>query len=348
MATELGFQDKTVTPYVYPPLWAAVLSPMASQIGPMQFFNIALLVQAILLAASIILAYRIVKPPRMSLGIWYLLSFAIVILTSPFLLASWLNQPQLTLVFLVLLAFERYRAGASVTARIVLAFAASIKITPVLLGLIFLMDRDWKAATSACITGVLLLMTSLALAGPELHLAFVEQLGRANKNLIITPLNHSFEALAYQWIDIIDRRLTPPQEYEEFVIVSTTEWVRWVSRIAMISAIALLLYRSKNMRASDALYGRLLGIICATTFFLPLAWTHYLMVPMLLLPGLYTFMPFARASLSVLVLGGVLSTPFRSYFPIVDYDQVWTMSAGALLLIALYALSLVSFSKKPE
>lgn len=114
----------------------------------------------------------------------------------------------------------------------------------------------------------------------------------------------------------------------------------------MVGAIFLVWVLSKNMSAKDALFGRLLGMICATTFLLPLAWSHYLITPMLLMPGIFAVLSRAKATLVILAICAPMSIPFRAYFPMYDYDAVWPMSEGAIALIILYVLALMSFYRK--
>jgi len=129
IAADLGHRGEIVLPYLYAPIWAAVLGPIATNVSPMAFYKGVLILHGVLCAASIFLAWRIARPAKISLSIWMVASLPLVVLTTPFFQGFQLNQPQFVVTFLILLAFERYRAGALIAAGVVLGFAAAIKIT---------------------------------------------------------------------------------------------------------------------------------------------------------------------------------------------------------------------------
>jgi uncharacterized membrane protein len=57
--------------------------------------------------------------------------------TIPAAAALSLGQPQLLVIFLILLGFERYIAGRDTTAGVLLGLAAAIKVTPIILAVFF-------------------------------------------------------------------------------------------------------------------------------------------------------------------------------------------------------------------
>ena len=140
-----GHAEETAKPYVYPPIWAALLSPLAGAVDPMTFFNVTRVPLIGAYAGSMFLAWRLMRPQGFRAPYFMLVSILIASLTIPFLFSASLNQPQLLVVFLILLAFERYAAGRDIAAGAVLGLAAAIKLSPVNPG----PESFWPTGTGA-------------------------------------------------------------------------------------------------------------------------------------------------------------------------------------------------------
>lgn len=127
---DLGIADRTVFSYVYPPLWAALLAPLTDALGPQGFANAVSLIQVPILAASVPLAARLLRPAAMPLAVWTLLGLFALAFSVQSYLALWHNQPSITVAFLVLVAFVCAVEDRPVAAGAALALAAAVKLTP--------------------------------------------------------------------------------------------------------------------------------------------------------------------------------------------------------------------------
>ena len=126
----LGLAGEEVLAYVYPPLWAVLLAPVTEALSPAAFFRAAAVLEMALLAASVLLAWRLARGWAMPLWGWLMLSAALLAGSAISFQAVTQLQPQIVVVFLVLLAFERDAEERPVQAGAVLALAAALKLAP--------------------------------------------------------------------------------------------------------------------------------------------------------------------------------------------------------------------------
>ena len=342
MALQLGHGDELVLPYVYAPLWAAVLAPLAVRLDPIAFYNLVLVVHIGFFLWSILLARRIAAQGSAPLWAWFGIAALIALVSTPFLNAFWHNQPQITVTFLVLLAFERYRAGAWRTAGIALGLAAAIKITPAILAVIFLMDRHWRAAGVAAATGLGLLVLSLAVAGLPLHIAFWEQLQRASAYMVLTPLNLGLEAVIARWGEVISGGLGYGMEDKALTVVESGGWGGLLSMAVLILGLALIWRVTRG--AGQPVYPRLLALWALVILCGPLAWNHYLIGPLFLLPGVLWHLPRRLAAPALVMTVLAVSLPLQSLLLAGQIDPVWLMTLGAASLCAMFWLAILSVS----
>ncbi|WP_413869906.1 glycosyltransferase family 87 protein [Albidovulum sp.] len=337
----IGAADRTSFPYVYPPLWAVLAAPLTGRLSPQGFFDLAGLVQIPMLAASAWLAGRILKPSAMPWWVWTAISLVILNLSVPSHLAIWHNQPTITVGFLTLLAVERLGAGRPVAAGVALAVAAAIKLTPAAFVLIFLLDRQWRAAASFAIAGAALAVLSIALAGWPAHQAFLSSLGQV-KGLgyliaINTSLLPALLALGTAW------GVLPPVDPAATQHIYTAV-PAWLSPAISLAALGIVATFGRALRPLPGRLRRGIGLLALSIvvpLMGPLGWLHYYLVPMLLLPGLIGLMPF-RAAVALIALVTVPSLGFvfaaigSLPWPIADYT--WAMCTfWAAVLAGLYA-----------
>lgn len=328
-------------PYVYAPIWAALFAPVATTVGPIAFFDGVLIVHAIALIGSIWLTARLFSLSVTTTAAVWLACGATLILVKPFYLALSLNQPHILVTFLILLGFERYLKGHSVTAGFILALATALKLSPLVFGLIFLMDRNWKAAGAMAAGGLGLLALSIALTGVDLHLAFLEQLGRVGDHVVITPINHSFDAVAIRISDILTGELLDMTGDDLHIASTQTIW-RTISLVCLILAIGMIWVKWAKLPKDTRIPRAVLALWAASTLFAPLAWTHYFMGPVLLLVALM----FAHRQRGHLLLGAavliLLSNPVLWLALQNDMDPIWLMLTGTVSLVFIYVTALWS------
>lgn len=343
MAARLGHREENVLPFVYAPLWAVILAPLAVRMDPIAFYNLVLIVQIGFFLCSILLARRIAAPDAAPLWAWVVIAAVIAAVSTPFLTAFWHNQPQITVIFLILLAFERYKAGAWRMAGVALGVAAAIKITPAVLAAIFLMDRHWRAAGVAAATGLALLLLSLAVAGLPLHIAFWEQLQRASAHMVITPLNFGLEGVIARWGAVRSGGFGSGMDGAAFTVVESDGWGGLVAMSVLILGLVLTWRATREARAP--VYPRLMALWALVILCGPLAWNHYLIGPLFLLPGVLWHLP-RRVAVPALVLAvAAVSLPVQAMLMAGRADPAWLMSLGAVSLCAMFGLALLTVSR---
>ena len=337
MAGAMGHTGVPVLPYIYEPIAVAVT--------PVSFFNVVLMIHAVACIGSMGLAWRIVQPRAMGLGVWMLISAAIVILTTSFFMGFWLNQPQFLVTFLILLAFERAFSGRPVTAGIVLGFAAALKITPAIFVFVFLINRNWSAALAAVVSGCAVLSLSIAIAGVDLHIAFAEQLQRAGSYLVLTPINFSFEGILTHLTQPDLVSLNEARDGATFMVVGTVAWIGMASKIGLIVSIALLWFVSRKVPPGDALFGQVLVIWCSIIFFGPLGWSHYLIGPLTLLPAAFSTLSRSWAITIVCLCAAAVSHLMQTVLAAVGTSMTGPMLLGALSLAGMSIMGVVAVAR---
>lgn len=335
---EIGGFRGEVLPYVYPPLWAAVVSPVAGVVDPVSFFRGASVLVVGLFAASTLVAWRMCRDWAMPLWAWVMLGAALLATSSMSYMALIQLQPHVLVVFLVLLAFERLGAGAARAAGICLGLAAALKLGPAALVLVFVAEREWRALGAFAVTVAVCALASLVLAGPALNLAFVESVTSAVAGTQITGVTFSAEVLldgAAALLGLIE----PIDMGARNVRVGETPFI--VGLAGKLAMLALMIWayratapldRGRRIVARLFLLGLLVGL------FGPLGWVFYYLPQMFLLPGLVGLLPGARG-FRVAAFGAV----FTSWpFVVVvgarldgDFPQA---ALGAAVLLALFVL----------
>ncbi len=323
---ELGLQDAFVTPYVYPPMWAVLVAPIAGAVSPQTFFNGVAILEVLLLAASVLLAWRLTGPRAPALWIWLLMSAALIRTSAITTFALIQLQPQIVVVFLILWAFERYSTGRAGWAGALLAIAAALKLAPAGLALIFLLDRNWRALGVFTIACGVLGGVGLMLAGMDLHLAFRDAVDVLQEALFLSPANYSITPLLPvlgDWLGILspldlnssNLRIT------EGLVVS-----RWIGKGLFIAMLAWMILRTHRLDPAIRLPVQLLTLSVLLNLFGPLGWIHYYLLPLLLLPALPAMVTPERGYALVALFGALTSTML--------FETLLNAADGALLLVS--------------
>lgn len=297
----IGIGQESSFPYVYPPLWAALAAPLTGVLSVHGFFNALTLVQVPLLAGSVLLAARILKPVVMPLWLWTVLGLLVLNLSIQSHVALWHNQPTITVTFLTLLAFERLGAGRPITAGLTLALAAAIKLTPSAFVLIFLIDRQHRAIAAFVIAGAALAGLSLALAGWPMHQAFLDSLRQVSSSGLLVEINVSLRTAllalgsAIGIFEPVD--FTAPHIYRNPPL-----WLGPAVTLAGLILIALFLRALATLPGPARRGIGLFALSILLSLFGPLGWQHYYLLPMLLLPGLAGLLPANRAAIPIALI----------------------------------------------
>ena len=331
---EIGLYGGEVLPYVYPPLWAALVSPLAGALEPQTFFRAADIVLVCLLAASSLVAWRMARSWAMPLWAWIAVS-AVALLTS---LTSFMAmvqlQPHILVVFLTLMAFERYGAGRSWLGGALLGIAAALKLGPAALILIFLADRDWRALGGFATAALVCAALSLLLAGPDLHHAFLASVTNAVAGTQITGVTFSAEVVLNGIASALGMAETIDMTARNVRIGETPLVFGLLGKLAMLAGLAwgyhvtAPLDRQKRLVARLFLLGLLVGL------FGPLGWVFYFLPQIFLLPALVGLMPLRPA---LYCLGGGLVFLSWPFFLLVGMNVAGDFpraALGALVLLA--------------
>jgi len=338
----LGVGDQISFAYIYPPIWAAIVAPLTSILGPQGFLNLALLLQIPLLAASVLLAGRIIRPAAMPPWLWALAGVGTLTFSIQSVHAIWQGQPTITVGFLILLAFERLGAGRPVAAGAALALAAAIKLTPALFVLVLLLDRQHRAVAGFAAVGAGLALASVLLTGWPLHLAFLESLARASQAVMLNPINVSLTPALLALGAALELLPAIDPAAQTTLLTQPPVWVTAVGTGAGLVLLGLALRRiSGHARRQRRALG-LLAVSVGLALFGPLGWLHYYVLPLLLLPGLIgVFSPRLVAMLLVLVGVPSLAPVFAQigHLPWPAANYVWIMCLAWLAVLAALAFA---------
>lgn len=297
---ETGSEGQITLAYVYPPLWAWALAPVAGAVEPMTFFRGALAVQLVALGLSVLLCWRLAGRGRIGWPVWVGLSLAIGIATSPLHLALLHHQPQFLVVALMLITVERLVAGHPGRAGAALAVASALKITPALLLLLFVPRGRRRGMATFAVTGGLLAGASVLLAGWDAHLAFLDQVRLAGGHVLTSAASSGVD-----WIvTVLTTDIAPAFEDGRIQIRTKPAWLDPVLVAALVAAVAGLMALSRGVPEPARTVLRGAGLILATALILPPGWSHYFLPAVLLAPALWAPQMRPSGPLAYLVLMG--------------------------------------------
>lgn len=188
-ATGIPFEP---TPFVYPPLVALAMGPaLALPFGELVRLW-AILSLGFVLCGLYCVAW--IYAPHWRRPLLGAALLAPLCLYEPLLYSFWLGQTTGFIFCLVLGAIAIQRAGYSVLAGTILALPAFVKVTPIVFILPWLWRGPRRAAWSCltCLAGLWLL--SIASAGLDSHLAYLDRLGAIGRVSLVAFNNHSLVA----------------------------------------------------------------------------------------------------------------------------------------------------------
>lgn len=332
--------DARVFPYVYPPIWAKLVSWLTPITTFTTFDAVFLAIHQVLLIATTYLAGKMCGFRGQMAWMFCAVTFLALVLTMPIGIALTENQPQILVSFLIVFAFERAQFNAPRAAGLLLALAAAIKVYPVLFVVIFAAWRNWTAFWSFAIAGAALGLTSIALTGWALHADYLHMLGLLSKSVIVTNFSFSADAFfagTFRADDLIhvNQPSTAAQGVGWAAIGKGPLW-HAISSTAQLAAIALVLFLAAR-RPHDPLI--LPVAVCLFALASPLSWAYTYLPAYVFLGALFTRLG---------ALGWVLCAAIIVFFhPLVAaqtlYQDSWSLWSFSLGGIALTALMLIFF-----
>ncbi|MCS7017180.1 MAG: DUF2029 domain-containing protein [Gemmatales bacterium] len=159
---------KDVAPYIYPPFFAIAMTPLSYLPFPWAY-RVWVFCQQVFLAVAL---YFLAKSlPELGGWSWPLL---IMLAANMWPVYQTIDIGQVNILMLLILCLTLYfaRTGRFFWAGTVLGIGAMIKISPLLLMGLFVLQRRWSAIVSLFLTVTVLTLLSLVIVGPENMLAF--------------------------------------------------------------------------------------------------------------------------------------------------------------------------------
>lgn len=341
MAEETGHSG-AVLPYLYPPIWAVILSALDLEFATLRL--VVSVMNPILFLGISVVAWRLLKPP-MALLSFTLLGQALLYATVIGAFALIQNQIHILVAFLVLLAVERSENGAARTAGAALALAAAIKLFPALFAIVWLGTGNRRALAAFAVTGAALGLGSIAAAGWPLHQHLLALIAQISGTAVATPLAFGIDAAIMAF--------APPEQTEIVIRIQTGEsfvpgslirvyekgalWV-WFSRAATLGVLAgaaLLAARISPRQRARRLWPVLLA---ATPFVSPLAWAFYFIPLVAMAPALLVLRDARGAALLLLGSAAALSLPAIPVWASFGWPLVGVGAAAILSLTAAFAI----------
>lgn len=280
--------ETAVYPFIYPPLWAWIMSSVAPVTSMYEFGRIMGIVNPCLLILSALLALRITAPvmPRPA---FFAIALIIMATNIVFLLALAENQPQIIVAFFTLLGIERARHGSPMAGGLAMAIAASLKVYPVIFALIWLVSGDRRATASFALFGSALGLLSIYLSGWPMHMAFLSELSAISKTVLLSRANFSIDPL----IGALMLPLDALQPVDTSATGGTTNWNyvaksaswRMFSTVLQIATLAFLLLLARRTKMNDPLLWPFAIIIIAWVS--PLSWLYHYMTAFLFIPAFF-------------------------------------------------------------
>jgi alpha-1,2-mannosyltransferase len=265
VAQSLGL-DCDLCAYMYPPFVAGILTPFAEIPAP--YWRDALLVINILLLFVFSRQMMLLLDQRRNLRV-FLWALAVVLLCYPMARATKLSQPVPLLVALTWAGLLWLRKGMDIPAGVALGIAAAVKLFPVVLLLLPLLDRRFRPLAAALATIAVIYVSSVTLWGMRLHVLWWECMREFSQQVIPywgnqSPL--SWLARTVFGYSIMHGR---PVQFPELLILRI-----FCGLIFGVSTLwALWKLRSVASRSRLALAAGL--ILSAVLLSVPIAWEHY-------------------------------------------------------------------------
>lgn len=281
-AADAGGYTSWLHPYVQTPLWGYALVPLCRHTSFLQFEWIFATLALLSFAGLVYLVARHWTP-----ALFRPLPLACVLVVlwffTPFQYSMQLMQTHIFFVLAMVAAVMLADRNRPVLAGLLLAFAATVKITPGVLIVYWLVRRQWKAALSAIVWSAAFWIATRLIAGPELMAMYSATIDRISHTLLPSMNNQS---LAAWWMDHrlhvkwnTFRPLPLPTALRltcSALLVITAAAGGWIDARRQQSSADAAQSDAPRLSATAPI-GALLTMVGATTF-APIEWTHYSIV----------------------------------------------------------------------
>jgi hypothetical protein len=270
--------------YIYPPFWATLLKPLVP-LGEEAFLNVLWALNVLSLMAFYWLLHKVLErygfSPRLAaLTVTVFMLANMALIRSMFYMQ--INLHVLNLIFLSLLLYPRSRLLSAVF----LALAVHLKASPLVLGLAFLLERDWKWLAWLAFFGFFILAATLAADGLQPYASYLQNLAALNVPHGMNFRETSFDSFFWALAQLLHLDYAVPR-------IAT-----YAAKAALGAATFLVMMRSVKGRTfhqgeTARLMNALPPLFILMNMFSPLVWEHH---------GVFLALP-------ALVLLRVLATP---------------------------------------
>jgi hypothetical protein len=269
-AADVGFHLNP-TAFVYPPLVAFVMQP-AAHVPFTVLSRVWAALSILFILAGIAFMLAAYVPAAQTPLAWAGLLVALCWF-EPLRYGFWLGQTTAIIFPLLMGAVLLQRRGYPAAAGAVLALAAFVKITPLVLALVWVWRGPRRAAAACAVTLAALWAVSLAVLGPAVHAAYVARVAAIGSRVVIALNNHS--ALAFA-----SRFWFPPTAWVDWQMYPPPAMASVLTLVVLAGgAVAAVLALSRPLGGEDGdrRWRRAAeGLAWTAMLIAPgIAWTHY-------------------------------------------------------------------------
>ena len=283
--------------YIYPPFWAMLLRPLVPY-GEQAFLNVLWLANVLSLMAFYFLLHRVLErygfSPRLAaLTVTLFMVANMAVLRTMFYMQ--INLLVLDLIFLSILLFPRSRLLSAFC----LALAVHLKASPLVLGLAFLLERDWRWLAWLAFFGFFIFGVTLLMDGFGPYSSYLYNLGLLNEPHGLNFRETSFDS--FFWA--ITQLLKLPYIVPRIAIYVSKALLGIATLLVMVSTVR---NRTFHQGEQANLLNAIPPLAIMMNMYSPLVWEHH---------GVFLV-------LSALVLLRVLDTPAEwTWFGVIYFVQ---------------------------
>lgn len=337
-AAGMGF-DQQFYPYVYPPIWAKWLAPVATTVDFPTFNKAALALSLTAYAAACAMLHAFWSP-KISLQAWMGLCLFGVTMTWPYHLAAVNTQPHFLILFLIALALLADDRDKPFLAGGALALATTIKVSPMFLAVYWIAKGRWRSLAWMTVVGIVILSFNMLTIEAELNWIFVDRLLEFSDYALPNVVNMGLEHLI---VNVENALHGEPLLTKGDVIRQESSFSKATTKIVMLLLImkAFLLARSGDEKLSKTAAPAL--IVGAFSFCGPVSWPYYYLFTNIALLTLPHFYGNRMGWTLILTVGFLTLWPLAAVFAIqnIDYKPwfYWSGVASILLMFSAFLLA---------
>ena len=267
----------TVTAYLYTPLWAWIVAPLASTLSFAAFKHLFTVLSLAAMAAMTGIGAR-TWAPRLETPQWQAGLLLGLGCSAPFIWSVSLGQIHPIFLWLAVLAGALSLRGREATAGALLAAAAAVKITPGWLALTWVFAGCRRATLSFVVTSAALAAATVAVLGWPVFAAYIAAVRHVGHRMTLSFNNDSLPTL------LLGRYLNTATAFRwQPVALPVGIAIFCVAATALLAAGAGIADRRATMTSRRT--GAIVTLLAATIL-APLAWNHYfvlLVLPVMVL-----------------------------------------------------------------